>query len=154
MYTEPGIDALAKAVADAGRALRSTCTSRSTPACTGSGCTPDDAVALAAHVAARDELGARGRVTHLAVADEPGNPYTTEQLARFDAVLDALAAAGLRPPLVHAANSAGLLTCADARYDLVRVGIAAYGLPPAPALADATPVALRPRCRCAPGSRW
>ena len=59
-------------------------------------------------------------------------------------MLDALAAAGLRPPLAHAANSAGLLTCAEARYDLVRVGIACYGLPPAPGLADDAAIALRP----------
>ena len=65
--------------------------------------------------------------THLAVADEPDNPYTAEQLGAFDAVLDALDADGLRPPLAHAANSAGLLV-AGARYDLVRVGIACYGL--------------------------
>ena len=101
-------------------------------------------MALAAHVATRDELVLAGVLTHLAVADDPGNPYTTEQLARFDAVLDALTAAGLRPPLAHAANSAGLLTCADARYDLVRVGIAAYGLPPAPGLARRDAVALTP----------
>ncbi len=80
--------------------------------------------------------------THLAVADEPDNPYTTEQLARFDAVLDELDRADLRPPLAHAANSAGLLV-AGARYDLVRIGIACYGLPPAPTVTDAD-LTLRP----------
>ncbi len=144
VYTEPGIDALAKAVADAGRALPLDVHLKVDTGMHRVGCTPDDAVGLAAHVAARDELVLAGVLTHLAVADEPGNPYTTEQLARFDAVLAALTAAGLRPPLAHAANSAGLLTCADARYDLVRVGIAGYGLPPAPELADSAPVALTP----------
>ncbi|MEX2256941.1 MAG: alanine racemase, partial [Acidimicrobiia bacterium] len=51
-------------------------------------------------------------------------------------------AAGTRPRLVHAANSAGLLAHASGHYDLVRAGIALYGVPPAPALADR--VTLRP----------
>jgi alanine racemase len=106
------------------------------------GCAPDDALALARSIAVRDELHLAGVCTHLAVADEPENPYTGEQLARFDAVLAALDDAGLRPGLAHAANSAGLLVEPRARYDLVRVGIACYGLPPAPALADRA--ALRP----------
>jgi alanine racemase len=45
--------------------------------------------------------------THLAVADEPENPFTAEQLARFDAALDDLAAAGHRARHVHVSNSAG-----------------------------------------------
>ena len=60
------------------------------------GCTPDDAVALAAHVAARDELVLAGVCTHLAVADEPGEPLHRRPAGRFDAVLDALG--GARPP--------------------------------------------------------
>ena len=47
-----------------------------------------------------------------------------------------------RPGVVHAANSAALLAFPEARYDLVRVGIALYGVPPAPTLDGA--VALRP----------
>ncbi len=70
--------------------------------------------------------------THFAVADEPDDPYTHEQLARFRAFLDELEAAGLHPGVVHAANSAGLLAFPEARFDLVRVGIAIYGIPPAP----------------------
>jgi alanine racemase len=144
VYTEPGIDALAKAVAEAGRAHPLDVHLKVDTGMHRVGCAPDDALALATHVAARSELVLAGVLTHLAVADEPGNPYTAEQLARFDAMLDSLAAAGLRPPIVHAANSAGLLTCAQARYDLVRVGIAGYGLPPSPALAHGAAVALRP----------
>jgi alanine racemase len=107
------------------------------------GCAPDDARALADSIAARDELRLEGVMTHLAVADEPADPYTGEQLDRFDAVLADLRAAGVRPDLVHAANSAGLLVHGDrARYDLVRAGIAVYGVPPAPGLAGRVP--LRP----------
>ena len=144
VYTEPGIDALAKAVADAGRAEPLAVHLKVDTGMHRVGCTPEEAVALAMHVAARDELALAGVCTHLAVADEPGNPYTTDQLGRFDAVLDALAARALRPPLAHAANSAALLTDPRARYDLVRIGIACYGLPPAPVLADHAGVTLQP----------
>ena len=95
VYTEPGIDALAKAVADAGRAEPLAVHLKVDTGMHRVGCTPEEAVALATHVAARDELALAGVCTHLAVADEPGNPYTTDQLSRFDAVLDALG--GARP---------------------------------------------------------
>ena len=51
----------------------------------------------------RPELELAGVCTHLAVADEPANPYTVEQLARFDAVLAACRARGLPTGTVHAA---------------------------------------------------
>jgi Alr-MurF fusion protein len=78
-----------------------------------------------------------GVFTHFAMADdmsEEGRSTTDRQLARFDEVLGALEAAGARPATAHAANSAALLTREDARYDLVRPGIAVYGLPPDPAI--------------------
>jgi alanine racemase len=74
-----------------------------------------------------------GLFTHLAAADEPHEPYTDLQLARFDALLARLEAEGLRPPLVHAANTAALLTRPAAHYDAVRLGIGLYGLAPGPA---------------------
>ena len=75
-------------------------------------------------------LSVEGVFTHLAEADEPEKPTTRRQLARFDGLLDSLNASGLRPGLVHAANSAGTLGFPEARYDLVRPGIAVYGLNP------------------------
>jgi alanine racemase len=143
VYTEAGIDALAKAVAESGRAEPFEVHLKVDTGMHRVGCTPDDALALARVIAARSELTFAGVCTHLAVADEPDNAYTGEQLAAFDQVLNALEAVGLRPPLAHAANSAGLLVSPAAHYDLVRVGIACYGLPPSPALADREP-ALRP----------
>jgi alanine racemase len=59
---------------------------------------------------------------------------TDAQMAAFGRVLDDLASTGDCPPLVHAANSAGLLCRSDATFDLVRPGIAVYGLPPGPAV--------------------
>jgi len=68
--------------------------------------------------------------THLAVADEPERPETNQQLGRFAAALDVL-----RPELaddvtIHAANSAGLLAHESSHFDMVRVGIATYGIEP------------------------
>jgi alanine racemase len=142
VYTQTGIDALAKAVADSGRTNALDVHLKVDTGMHRVGCAPDDALDLTRAITARDELTFAGVCTHLAVADEPDNPYTTEQLARFDSVLDALARIGARPPLAHAANSAGLLV-AGARYDLVRVGIACYGLPPAPTVAEGR-IALEP----------
>jgi alanine racemase len=142
VYTDAGVDALAKAVADSGRGTPLDVHLKIDTGMHRVGCAPDDALALARAIAARDELELAGVCTHLAVADEPDNAYTREQLASFDAALHSLDAEGLRPPMAHAANSAGLLV-AGARYDLVRVGIACYGLPPAPAV-EHDSVALRP----------
>jgi alanine racemase len=92
-----------------------------------------------------------GLFTHLATADSADQTYALRQLARFDAVLAALDERGLRPPIVHAANSAAALTLPQSRYSLVRPGIAIYGLAPSeevplpagfqPALAFKTQVA-------------
>jgi alanine racemase len=82
-----------------------------------------------------------GVFTHLAMADEPDDPFTARQLARFDEALEALAMpSGI---LVHAANSAGAIAHPDARRSFVRAGIAIYGISPGHAL-DAACGALRP----------
>ena len=106
------------------------------------GAAPDQAVALCQAVCARPELRLGGVWTHCAVADEPDHPFTTVQLERFDAVLAELRAAGSPPFLVHAANSAAAMIQPRLRHDLVRCGIAVYGLDPSPALHGRLP--LRP----------
>jgi alanine racemase len=83
--------------------------------------------------------------THCAVADDPSDPFTGLQLARFAGALDALGAHGIDPGIRHAANSAAALVHPSARYDLVRVGIALYGVPPSAALDGTVP--LRPALR-------
>ena len=141
-YTRPGIDALAKAVADSGADPLPVHLKVDT-GMHRVGCSVADACGLAESITTRDELRLEGVLTHLAVADEPDNPYTPHQLDRFDTLLDDLRRAGVAFDLVHAANSAALLACADrARFDLVRCGIAVYGVPPAPGLAGRVP--LRP----------
>lgn len=94
------------------------------------GCEPGDAVALARRIIDADRLVLAGTMTHLARADEPDVTTNDEQLDRFDEVLAALDAAGIDPGIRHAANSAGTIALPRARLDLVRVGIAAYGIPP------------------------
>ncbi len=82
------------------------------------------------------EVGGDIRVTgawsHLACSDEPDHPANQAQVAAFDEALGLVADAGLEPEVRHLANSAGALLLPQTRYDLVRLGIAAYGLSPAP----------------------
>lgn len=78
------------------------------------------------------EVDLEGVWTHLARADEPDVSTTAEQLSRFADVLGRVGARGLAPRMVHAANSAGTLLHSGAAFDLVRCGIAVYGLSPAP----------------------
>ena len=103
------------------------------------GAQPEDAVALAGRIRSSG-LGLEGTFTHLAVADEPDRPETTLQLDRFHGVLGRLAEAGIDPGTRHAANSAGLLAHPAAHLDLVRVGIAIYGISPAPAMVPPVPL--------------
>jgi len=106
------------------------------------GVAPSDALALAQQIEAHRSLSLAAIWTHCAVADEPDNPFTAVQLDRYETVLRAVAEAGIDVPLRHAANSAAAIAHPAARYDLVRCGIAVYGIPPAPALAGA--LDLRP----------
>lgn len=94
------------------------------------GINPNDAIGLIEAIAKHDRLTLEGVFTHLAVADELDNAYTGSQLERFQSVLDALATKNIAPTMVHAANSAAALAHPQARFDLVRVGIAMYGVPP------------------------
>jgi alanine racemase len=98
------------------------------------GVEPADALATVRSVADRPELRLEGVLTHMPVADEPDNPFVDEQLVRFGAVLDELKAAGVDPGIVHMANSAGAISHPASRFDMVRCGIAIYGIPPAPEL--------------------
>lgn len=106
------------------------------------GAAPGDIVALAQAITKHPGLDLEAVWTHCAVADEPDNPFTAYQLDCFDEVVATLDDLGLRPPLLHAANSAATIDHPRSRYDLVRCGIALYGIPPSPALAGR--VDLRP----------
>jgi alanine racemase len=85
--------------------------------------------------------------SHLAAADEPGHRSVPLQIEAFQRAYEQAETAGLEPTLRHLANSAGSLVVPEARFDLVRVGIAAYGIDPAPGIAALAGVALRPVMR-------
>ncbi|HEX9414904.1 MAG TPA: alanine racemase, partial [Ktedonobacterales bacterium] len=87
-------------------------------------------------------LTVEGTFTQLATADSADRSYVRRQIDRFADVLAVLDARGLRPPLVHAANSAATLTLPEVRYNLVRPGIAIYGL--APSAEVRLPTSYRP----------
>jgi alanine racemase len=109
------------------------------------GAAPEDIVHLAEAVQEEPFLSLDALWTHCAVADEPEDPFTARQLERFEAAASALEEAGIQVPMRHAANSAAAIAHPASRYDLVRCGIAVYGIPPAPALADH--LALEPAVR-------
>ncbi|MFI5361663.1 MAG: alanine racemase [Elusimicrobiota bacterium] len=91
------------------------------------GASPDAALAIVRYLSRLKAARVQGIYTHLACAERDA-AFTAEQLRRFRRVVDALAREGLRPPLVHAANSAGALLRPASRLDMVRPGLAAYGL--------------------------
>ncbi len=68
--------------------------------------------------------------SHLAVADVPDHPFTHKQLDLFTETLGRVEAAGIKLAYRHIANSAATLSLPEAHFDLVRCGIAAYGLWP------------------------
>lgn len=106
------------------------------------GADPGDLAPVADALARAAAAGAarlEGVWTHLAVADDPGDEFTAVQLTRFEtalAELDRLGALSAAAPVItHAANSAGLLAHPRSHWEMVRAGIALYGVAPAPALA-------------------
>jgi alanine racemase len=92
-------------------------------------------------------LRVRGIWSHLANAEEPGDPGLRRQLREFHRARQAAAAAGIDPPLVHLANSAAALHLPDARFDLVRAGIGLYGMEPVPGQVSGLRPAMTVRAR-------
>jgi alanine racemase len=83
-----------------------------------------------------------GVCTLLANAGDPSSPITDAQLRVFHAALDTLEASGMRPEIIHVANSAAMVMRRDSHFNFVRPGLAIYGLPPVPAVRER--VELRP----------
>lgn len=71
-----------------------------------------------------------GIYTHFATADASDQEHARRQLERFQQVLYALEEQQLCPPIVHAANSAATISLSESHFDMVRPGIAIYGLDP------------------------
>ncbi|MBI3959832.1 MAG: alanine racemase [Chloroflexi bacterium] len=106
------------------------------------GLAPADGAAFLSHLAGLPGLSIEGIYIHFSTADETDQSYARRQLATFTDLLADLSAAGLRPPLAHAANSAAILSLPESHLDGVRAGIALYGLHPSPDVS--LPVAFRP----------
>jgi alanine racemase len=87
-------------------------------------------VAAAAAAQTADAAEITGVWSHFACADEPEHPANDEQERLFRAAVDELEAAGVAPGLRHLSNSAATMTRPSAHFDLVRVGIASYGINP------------------------
>jgi alanine racemase len=90
---------------------------------------PDTVLALTRHVAADDRLELVGLWTHFATADEPDSTFFGEQLERFATLAERVRAEHPQV-LLHAANSAATLRDPASHFDMVRCGIAIYGLDP------------------------
>lgn len=106
------------------------------------GAEPPLAIALAQRVVSTPSLRLAGFMTHFAVADETDERFTLEQASLFDHCVAELTALGIHPERRHMANSAAALRNRRYDADLVRFGIAMYGLRPSAAIA--LPSGVRP----------
>ncbi len=95
---------------------------------------------LADAIDERDTLELAGVWTHCAVADEPDNPFTAYQIEQYNHLLSRLRLVGHHDFCRHLANSAVAMAHPAGRFDMVRCGIAIYGIPPSPALANCLPL--------------
>ncbi|QDB80192.1 alanine racemase [Georgenia wutianyii] len=107
----------------------------------------DGLVDHAARLAAEGTLDVVGVWSHLARGDEPEASTTAEQVAAFRAALAVVSRAGLHPAVRHLAASSGTLFHPETHFDLVRPGIALYGLSPAPDVASPVDLGLRAAMR-------
>lgn len=106
-----------------------------------------DLVDHAARLEAEGAVRVRGLFTHFAYADAPEHPTVRAQQEAFADAVALAERAGLRPEVRHMANSAATLTTPQAAWDMVRPGLAVYGLSPVPDIASATELGLRPAMR-------
>ncbi|MBV9097346.1 MAG: alanine racemase [Frankiaceae bacterium] len=103
-----------------------------------------DLVTAAAKAVADGTVEVTGIWSHLAYADAPTHPTIAAQVAAYDEALDVADRAGVRPRVRHLANSAATLALPATHYDVVRPGIAVYGLSPGPAVGATADLGLRP----------
>lgn len=81
-------------------------------------------------VCAIPQLEIDGVFTHFALADQKDKAYTYDQFQRFMNLVQALEARGATLGIKHVCNSAATIDLPEMHLDMVRVGIALYGLPP------------------------
>jgi alanine racemase len=105
----------------------------------------EGAVDFVTGVARLPGLEVEGLWSHFAVADEEDNPFTRTQLERFSQLIGDVEKAGLSIPIRHVGNSVAAICGDETQFDLVRMGLAIYGLYPSPWLAEH--IELRPAMR-------
>lgn len=113
------------------------------------GIDPETAPAMAEEITRLPGLEMEGIYSHLAMGSEPGHPFTMRQWETFKRVVQAIAERGIVIPMRHLAASGAALSFPESRLDMIRLGIAMYGLLPGPGyagLADLRPaLSLRTR---------
>jgi alanine racemase len=103
-----------------------------------------DVVARAVDAQAEGAVTVAAVWSHLACADVPRHPSNAAQLAVFAEALSFAESRGLRPELRHLANSAATLTLPESHFDLVRPGVAVYGVSPGPEVGTSAELGLTP----------
>ncbi|HWU31988.1 MAG TPA: alanine racemase [Marmoricola sp.] len=141
-YTPIQVDAIAKAALEVGARARlqlkfDTGLSRG-------GASRADWQALIDAAAHAENVVVTGLWSHFASSDEPDHPANDAQETAFRDAVALARAAGLDPEVCHLANSAGALLRPSSRFDLVRFGIATYGLSPAPDVVSEADLGIRP----------
>lgn len=96
------------------------------------GVPPETVVDAAKLITSFPELKLEGLMTHFASADEEDASSVHEQVRVFDQCVADLAAAGIEVPIHHVCNSAATLRFPEYHKNMVRPGIAGYGIKPAP----------------------
>jgi alanine racemase len=91
------------------------------------GITPDELPDFMEQMQSLKSLRVEGIFTHLSSADEADSEFTREQLSRLGQSIDSLKSKGIEVPMVHAANSSGILNFPASHLDMVRPGISLYG---------------------------
>jgi alanine racemase len=126
--TEEAVDALLRAVRESRQ--RATVHLKVDTGLHRYGAMPELSLALAERLAEAEHVDFEGLYTHFSSSDEAELEPTTRQVARFSDVLQALRQRRLAPPLIHLANSAAIAQGVLGEANVVRAGIACYGLNP------------------------
>jgi alanine racemase len=103
-----------------------------------------DLVGAARKAEAEGVVRVVGLWSHFAYADAPGHPTIVRQAEVFREAVALAEGAGIDPEVRHLANSAATLTAPEHHFDLVRPGLAVYGLSPVPDVAGPSAYGLRP----------
>jgi len=99
-----------------------------------------DAVDFLARVSTMPNLKLEGVFTHFPDVDSGNTFFAEGQLRHFHELLDALERRKIKVPIRHTANSAGILSLAESRMDMIRPGILAYGFYPSSRVPHTIPV--------------